>query len=81
MTRGLKGSMPESPKSKDNLRRTKCFSYGPGKERFWRALEREARIERRSLSAQMFFILEDFFERKKMLQRVQRNEGGEDPAT
>ena len=34
-------------------------------------LEREARLERRSLSAQLFYILEDFFERKRMLKEIQ----------
>lgn len=65
-----------------NMRKTKCFSYGAEESRFWRLLEREARLEKRSLSAQLFFILEDFFSRKKILRLINqpKNEAGKNDA-
>lgn len=64
------------------MRRTKCFSYEPRQEKLWKDLAREAKLEGRTLSAQLFFILDDFFERKKMLRKInetqvrQKNEKG-----
>ena len=55
------------------MRRTKSFSYEPKQERVWRILEREARLERRTLSSQLFYILDDFFERKRMLREIQNS--------
>ena len=59
------------------MRKTKCFSYEARQARFWRMLEREARIERRSFSAELFLILEDFFERKKFLKTIQNQKTDE----
>ena len=53
------------------MSKTKCFSYESIQERTWRRLANEAKKNGRSLSAQLMFILEDFFERKRLLNRIQ----------
>ena len=52
------------------MKRTKAFSYDSKDDIWFQRLAREARRERRSQSAQLVYVIQYFFDHKRLIKNV-----------